>query len=138
MDVAGTILQPDRKWIRNQGATSADISLLESRARAALPQVYLELLRFSNGGEGPLALPPRWFQLYSVTDCIELCHSGSVLQEFPDFMFFGSNGGLESIAFDLREGPPWPIVALDQIAGISSAQRIAANMSEFIQAIGVV
>jgi hypothetical protein len=52
-------------------------------------------------------------------------------------MFFGSNGGLESIAFDLRVGPPWPIVMIDQIAGPESAKEIAANMGAFIEAIGI-
>jgi hypothetical protein len=92
----------------------------------------------ATGGEGPLALLPLWFQLYAVKDCIDLCHANQhVLENFPTFMFFGSNGGLESIAFDLRVGPPWPIVMIDQIAGPESAKEIAPNMGAFIEAIGI-
>jgi len=73
-----------------------------------------------------------------VKDCIDLCHANQhVLENFPTFMFFGSNGGLESIAFDLRVGPPWPIVMIDQIAGPESAKEIAPNMGAFIEAIGI-
>jgi len=81
---------------------------------------------------------PLWFQLYATNDCIDLCHSNQqVLEQFPTFMFFGSNGGLESIAFDLRVGPPWPIVMIDQIAGPESAEEIAPNMASFIEVVGL-
>jgi hypothetical protein len=79
-----------------------------------------------------------WFQLYPVNDCIDLCHSNqNILEQFPTFIFFGSNGGLESLAFDLRVGPPWRIVMIDQIAGPDSARVIAPNMGAFIEAIGL-
>ncbi|MBI3478537.1 MAG: SMI1/KNR4 family protein [Acidobacteria bacterium] len=138
MSVWDVLSQPKRDWQANGPASQDEIALLESRARAVLPAEYLELLRFSNGGEGPVALPPLWFQLYAVKDCIELCHTNQqVLECFPTFMFFGSNGGLESIAFDLRIGPPWPIVTIDQVAGPESAKEIAPNMAAFIEAIGL-
>ena len=138
MRVAEILLQRGRKWQRREPASDADVSLLLSQARAELPFEYLELLRFSNGGEGPLSLRPLWFQLYAINDCVNLCHSGWVLKEFPDLMFFGSNGGMESIAFDLHVGlPPWPIVTVDEIAGVSSAERIASDMAEFVEAIGI-
>ena len=76
-----------------------------------------------------------WFQLYAVKDCIDLCHANQhILENFPTFMFFGSNGGLETIAFDLRVGPPRPIIG--RIAGPESAKEIAPNMGAFIEAIG--
>ena len=137
MNVSDILGQPEREWRGEAPATEADIALLESKANRQLPREYLELLRFSNGGEGPLALPPLWFQLYAVKDCIALCLNQETLQRFPSFMFFGSNGGLESIAFDLREGPPWRIVMVDQIAGTESAEEIAPNIGAFIEAIGM-
>jgi hypothetical protein len=130
------MLGSNRSWTRQDPASEDQIALLEAHARAKLPLEYVALLRFSNGGEGPLALVPLYFQLYSVKDCIELCHSKNIIEQFPDFIFFGSNGGLESIAFDLRTGPPWPIVMIDPIAGPESAERIAPDMSAFIAAVG--
>ena len=73
-------------------ASAADIAQLAERAQRELPTEYIELLRFSNGGEGPLALPPRYFALYSVKDCIALHDNRHIIEQFPGFMLFGSNG----------------------------------------------
>jgi hypothetical protein len=66
MGVLHVLSQPKREWQAKAPASELEIALLESQARADLSAEYLELLRFSNGGEGPLALPPLWFQLYAV------------------------------------------------------------------------
>ena len=138
MDIPRILSEPEREWRAKSPASEAEIMLLVSKARADLPSEYLELLRFSNGGEGPLALAPLWFQLYSVKDCIELCHSNQdIVENYSGFMFFGSSGGGEWIAFDLRSGKPWPIVAIDLIEGPDGAEEIAPNMTAFIEAIGI-
>jgi len=137
MNIEEILSQPGRTWTREKPASDEEIDTLASCARAKFPAAYLDLLRFSNGGEGPLRLAPLWFQLYSVEDCIRLCHNTEIIERFPDFMFFGNNGGLESIAFDLRVGPPWPIVAVDQIAGSESAESIASDFPSFVSAIGL-
>jgi hypothetical protein len=95
-------------------------------------------LRHSIGGEAPLALPPLYLQLYSVKGCIEAFHnSQQLLEPLPSFRFFGRKGGLESIAFDLRSGPAWPIVMTDPIAGPESAKEIVPDIGTFIEAIGL-
>jgi hypothetical protein len=137
MKVAEILSQPNRKWQPEPPASESDLAELLSRARAELPTEYLDLLRFGNGGEGPLALAPLWFQLYSAKDCLELCHNEDIIEQFPEFMFFGGNGGIESIAFDLRSGPPWPIVTVDQIAGADSAEELTPDITSFIAAIGL-
>jgi hypothetical protein len=58
-------------------------------------------------------------------------------EQFPSFMLFGSNGGVEYLAFDLRVGPPWPVVMIDAVAGPETAEQIAPDMATFIQAIGL-
>jgi len=56
---------------------------------------------------------------------------------YPGLLFFGSNGGLERIAFDMRSSrPPWPIVMIDPVAGNDSAVPIAHHLEEFVEAIG--
>jgi len=137
MNVRDILQQPGRKWRAEAPAAETDIAMLVSEAKIELPGEYLDLLRFSNGGEGPLALPPLYFQLYAVRECIDLCLNEEILHRFPTLLFFGSNGGLESIAFDLREGSPWRIVMVDQIAGTASAEEIAPNMGAFIEGIGL-
>lgn len=138
MDVRKVLSQAERQWTAKSPASEPEIALLKSSARTELPAEYLDLLRLGNGGEGTLKLPPLWFVLYSIEECIAWCHTDKfVLTQFPEFMFFGSNGGMESIAFDLRVEPPWPIVMIDQIAGRASAKVIASNIETFIEAIGL-
>jgi hypothetical protein len=103
----------------------------------ALPKDYVSLLRCTNGGEGPLALPPLYFMLYEAEYASDLNGSTEQRHLFPGFFVFGSNGGLETIAFDTRVAEPWPIVMYDAVAGIESAEPIAKDMGEFIRAIGI-
>lgn len=138
MNVRGILSQPEREWHAKAPSSEAEIAQLASIAKAQLPAEYVELLRLSNGAEGPLALSPLYFQLSSVKDCIDLFYTNQqLLEQFPSFMFFGSNGGLELLAFDLRSGPPWPVVMIDPIAGPESAEEIAPDVVTFIQAIGL-
>jgi len=51
-------------------------------------------------------------------------------------MFFGSNGGLESIAFDFARGSPWGIVMVDWVAGPESTSGTMPNIGALIEAIG--
>ena len=137
MNVQAILSQPQREWRAEAPASENEIRQLTSRAKAQLPQEYLALLRFGNGGAGPLALPPLYLLLCSVQDCLtDFYDSDFLVEYYPDFIFFGSNGGLESIAFDLRSGPPWPIVMIDLNAGPESAQEIAPHMAAFIESIG--
>ena len=138
MNVRDILLQPEREWHAKVPSSETEIAQLAAQAKLPLPTEYVELLRHSNGGEGPLALAPLYLQLYSAKDCIELFHNDQQLrEEFPSFLFFGSNGGIELIAFDLRSGPPWPIVMIDPIAGPESTEQIAPDAMTFIEAIGL-
>jgi hypothetical protein len=128
----------ERNWIRVPGATEAELTRLVSKAPCALPIELLELLRFSNGGEGPIGLPPLCFCLDSVDEILGSLSDDFLATQFPGYLFLGSNGGLERIALDLRsEGGPWPIVMIDPIAGPNSAEVIAPDLGSFIQAIGL-
>ena len=52
-------------WYKVQGASPRAIEHLKSVAPFNLPESYLSLLRYSNGGEGPLAVQPYNFCLDS-------------------------------------------------------------------------
>jgi hypothetical protein len=53
MSVRHILSQPKRDWQAKAPASEAEIARLQLQTRADLPLEYLELLRFSNGGEGP-------------------------------------------------------------------------------------
>ena len=137
VDVEKLLSEPSRDWSARAPASEEAIERLRQHAAVALPEEYLALLRYSNGGEGSLALPPLYFMLYEAEYTNELNRSPDQLELYPGFFVFGSNGGLETIAFDTRGKEPWPIVMYDAVAGTQSAVTIAENMHEFILAIGL-
>lgn len=128
--------QSERNWKGFPPANEAEIPELLNSVQFELPQEFLDLLRISNGGEGNIALPPLIFCLDEIKEIINLINDEFYQNQFSDFLFFGSNGGLEMIAFDLRENP-YPIVKVDPIAGEESAVQISPNINEFIKSIGL-
>jgi hypothetical protein len=148
MNIAALLSDPNREWRGRPPADEARIADFVKLVQISLPVEYIELLRVTNGGEGELALPPLWLQLYSVEECTELIHDppmegclqapqSSGDRAPADFFVFAGNGGLECIAFDLRTGPPLPVVMIDPVAGPESAKQIAPDFETFIQAIGI-
>jgi len=124
----------ERRWAANALATGEEIAQLLDELPFSPPEEYIELLRVCNGGEGELALHPLRFQLYDTKFAIELWKNEDYRPGFADLFFFGSNGGTESIAIDLKA---WRIVMVDCMAGPDSAEEIASNMRDFIDAVGL-
>lgn len=127
-----------RDWIALGGATADELSRLRLVAPVDLPKRYLDLLAFSNGGEGPLPIQP--YNLYldtvgTVMQSIESRNQGQA--DLDGFLIIGSNGGGEFIAFDTRTGRPWPVVTIDMVAGGGSAEIIAHDFDAFYDCIGI-
>lgn len=135
--VAELLSETGRQWRKVDGASQPQVAELISALPFESPAEYLEFLRYSNGGEGELALEPLWFQLFDVAFAIQLWQDENYRREYPNLFFFGSNGGLESIAFDMSNPRPWPIVMVDCIAGLESARRISGSIEEFIERVGL-
>ena len=135
--ISELLSQPDRDWRREPPATETDILGLVAVCPVKLPEEYLDLLRYSHGGEGSVALPPHWFVLDRVDVVIDIQGDEFYRESFRGFWFFGGNGGGEMLAFDLRGDEPWPIVMIDPIAGPECSQKIAQSFAEFLEAIGL-
>ena len=130
--------EPGRRWSRQPGADARDVDRLVAASPCPLPGALRELLRFSNGGEGELALAPRLFILNSVDAIIADLGEPLLTENFVGFVFFGGNGGLKQIALDCRRRvPPFPVVMIDPIAGPESAEQIAPDADSFVSAIGL-
>jgi len=127
-----------RDWFAVEGAVSNDLSRLRAVAPADLPQRYVDLLAFSNGGEGPLPVNPYNLCLDPARTVAEMIVSGNNGQtELDGFLIFGGNGGGEYLAFDLRRGAPWPVVTIDMVAGVGSAEVVAKDFDAFYDQIGI-
>lgn len=105
----GRVLQ-NREWHKVDGASADAIAALKSLAPVDLPESYYALLTFSNGGEGPLAVQPLWFQLYPAEETAQIERDGTFRKFFRGLFVIG---GSEAVAFDLRDNAPYPLVAFD-------------------------
>ena len=70
-----------------------------------------------------------------VADAINSDNDGRA--DLMGFLIFGGNGSGEYLAFDARSGAPWPIVAIDMVAGGDSAEVIATDFATFYDRIGM-
>ena len=100
-------------WFNKPPASTEAIDALRNLESVDLPPRYLQLLAFSNGGEGPLSIQPWNFCLDSAEVAAKYWRERSFAGFFPSFFVFGGSGGGELIAFDLHGEKPWPVVALD-------------------------
>jgi hypothetical protein len=91
----------------------------------------------SSGGEGDLAVQPGWISFWPVEDVMALNEDHEIGDNLPGFLGFGSDGGGELIAFDLRAGQPFPIVMIPFIPmEVGEARQIAGSFDEFRLLIG--
>ena len=96
----------------------------------SLPNPYLELLRLGNGGEVGLSVHPLLFCLDPVESALDYWRSGTYTMK--GIFVFGSNGGGEYLAFDLRTPGKWPVVSFDPIDPEGSIRQVAADFESFL------
>jgi len=102
-----------REWFKNEGASEEAINSLMKFAPVPLPPSYLALLRYSNGGEGPLPVQPWNLCLDTAEFAAETAQVGLQKEFFPDLFIIGTNGGGEAIALNVAEPAPYPVVFYD-------------------------
>lgn len=136
--VAKVLSQTDRKFfLKSAPASDTEVENLSKNSPVELPNEYFDLLRFSDGFESELALPPLRLCLYEVAYVGELLHDRPFEEIHDRFFIFGGNGGLETIAFDLGNGAPFPVVMIDLIGGEDTSIEIASDFNSFVAAIGI-
>jgi hypothetical protein len=128
----------DRQWQSVPGAPANLLHELSAVAPVSLPESYYQLLRFSDGGEGPLPVNPYNICLDASAEVIEgIRTQNSGRSDLNGFLVFGGNGGGELLAFDIRDQDPWPIVTIDMVAGARSAETVAPDFDAFLGLMGV-
>ena len=83
-----------RDWFSVSGAAAEELSRLRAAVPDDLPERYLELLAFSNGGEGPLPSQPHNLcsdAAGTVAETIEGKNHGQA--NLQGFLIIGGNGG---------------------------------------------
>ena len=137
MTITDIIHDSTADWDRRSPASEAVVSKLALEAGFELPKDYLTFIRHSNGGEGELGVQPGWFHLWEAENVIQFGIEYEVPKYAPGFFAFGSNGGGEILAFDIRNDADRPIVMLPCI-GIetNAAMPVAANFADFAAQMG--
>jgi hypothetical protein len=90
-------------FIRKPGAEKRDILDVCAALNLNPPSDYLDVLQFSNGGEG--FIHQCYFRLYSTEELLSLNQAYQVKSFAPGLVIFGSNGGGEAFGFDTRQDP---------------------------------
>ncbi len=126
-----------RDWHPEPGASDDELANLERELSFAIPDEYRALLAASNGGEGPLTTSPLRLCLYDVGFAREIWKDPFYREQYAGYFFFGSSGGGDSIAIDIRSGQAGCIVTIDCIAGEDSKEVIAPDFLQFLGNVGV-
>jgi hypothetical protein len=127
-----------RQWFKNEGASEEAIARLSGIAPLELPNSYLALLRFSNGGEGPLPIDPWNFSLDSAELAADTEESGKLKEFFPHLFVIGTSGGGDAIALDASAPAPQPVVQFDMTNCNleESVRKLARHFDAFLDLIG--
>ncbi|WP_053180651.1 SMI1/KNR4 family protein [Pseudomonas kilonensis] len=121
------------EWIGNMGASAEALEALRMAAPRHLPADYYQLLAFSDGGECPCSAPPFNFCLDSADTASDAEQIAVLDRIAPSLFVFGSDGGEQLFAFDLRGSEPWPIVTFDGVDPDASIEIVASNFTEFLK-----
>jgi hypothetical protein len=117
----------------NAPATARAIKRCQAGLKFTLPVDYVQFLQRVNGGEGFIG---KWYViLHRVEELLEL----NANYHFDDFVswffFFGSDGGGEGFAFDLRVSA-LPITAIPFIGmEPDNALTLGSNFNSFLKSL---
>jgi len=118
------------EWYKSEGASDFELAKLQKLVKFELPQAYIELLRFSNGGEGSLSVQPLYFVLDSVQSAISYFES-EASKALPGYFIFGGNGGGELLAIEQKTGS---VVSIDSCNfNVEEIVIVASSFSKFLE-----
>jgi hypothetical protein len=127
----------DAQVNRGSKASEAAINALIETASIIFPDVYLAFLRNSNGAAGDLGIEPGYAVFWRAEEVIANNERYKVTEFAPGVFGFGSDGGGELLAFDIRGSIPWPIVTIPMIPlDATEAAQIAPNFLALLAAFG--
>lgn len=114
----------------NPPASDASILSAEEAIAIRLPADYVELMRKSNGAEGPIG-HSGYIALWPVDQLKSLNDAYSVNELAPGLLLFGSDGGETAYAFDLQDSMTVvevPFIGMNR----DSALRVGRSLTDFL------
>jgi hypothetical protein len=121
------------EWVNALPAAERAVLDLITGAGIPLPSDYVAYLAQSNGGEGELSVDPHWLILWPAEDVLGANQGYQVATWAPGLFGFGSSGGGDMFAFDLRQGEPYAVVCVPFVPmTLDAVRRIAGNFTELV------
>jgi hypothetical protein len=118
----------------NPPANPGSIDQSAAQLKLSLPPDYVHFLLQANGGEGFIG-EKAYLVLWRVEDLSEMNLLYHVAEFTPGLVLFGSDGGDEAFAFDMRSTAP-SVVSVPFVGmALSSVQYIAQNFHDFLDQI---
>src|SRR6266853_5251695 len=110
-----------------------EIEAFKQEAAIPLPSEYLEFLRFTDGGESFIG-PNSYAMLWKIDELLRFNREYEVPEYAPGLFLFGSNGGGEAFAFDLRAEGGNPVVSVPFIGmDVRDALPLAETFDGFLE-----
>jgi len=122
---------PNMQFRGNLPASRESIDQCSALLKRRLPPDYVRFLQRMNGGEGFIG--ENYIALWRVEDLFDHNANYKVEHFAPGLLVFGSDGGGEAFAFDMRFDPP-PVVAVPFVPmDIGDAIGIAPSFDAFME-----
>jgi len=120
------------KFNTNPPAAESTLQLCEADGTITLPEEYRRFIcTVANGGEGFIG-PNAYVILWRAEELTELNKAYEVAEYAPGLFLFGSNGGGEAFAFDMRSAER-PIVAVPFVGmDLENVQALGSTFNEFL------
>ncbi len=120
------------KFDRNEPASESAILDFETASGFQLPDDYRQFLLYSNGGEGFIG-QHAYAMIWPIEQVVSMNEAYQTAEYAPGLLVFGSDGGGEAFAFDVREDY-WSVVSVPFVGmDLKVAKSIASTFSEFLE-----
>jgi hypothetical protein len=116
---------------RNAPASVEAIREVESMLKTPLPLEYVDFLLYADGGEGSVG--NSYLVLWPTKDLITLNEAYGFQEFAPGLFAFGSDGGSEAFAFDMRSHPNRSVMVPFVGMALSEIILIGNNFMNFLE-----
>lgn len=132
-----TLMKKDELFLKFRGnppSTAAEINQVEKEIGFKIPKDYAKFLQQFNGGEGFVGRN-AYVILWRIGELAEMNEAYQVKEYTPGLFIFGSDGGGEAYAFDVRTSA-MPVVSVPFVGiELSLARIVASSFQGFLKAL---
>lgn len=141
MSILDTLKDRSIAWRGNPPAEEKAIQTLLNQSRIDLPEDYLNVLRYSNGGDGTFGAEPEQamdFEIWPAEEVLQANRDLRAEELLPGFFMFGGDRANELLAFNTNELKPWkvymvPMIVMSKEDAIVLAHDFASFMKSLSQ-----